>query len=57
MNLLKRVDFLPAFLERLKEEPEKVVKEFEAFRDGCEFALSCSSIRGELTRRSPDSLQ
>lgn len=37
MNLLNRVDFLPAFLERLKSEPEKVVKEFEAFRDGCEW--------------------
>lgn len=56
MNLLKRVEFLPAFLERLKEEPEKVVKEFEAFRDGREFFFPCARLRGELTRLFFDSL-
>lgn len=37
MNLLNRCDFLPAFVARLKEEPDAIVAEFEAFRD----ASSC----------------
>lgn len=36
LNLLNRVDFLPAFQQRLKDEPANVVEEFEAFRRGCE---------------------
>ena len=43
MNLLNRAEFLPAFLERLKSEPEKVVKEFEVFRNGRESRSSLSS--------------
>lgn len=39
MNLLNRVDFLPAFIERLKEEPDAVVADFEAFRTGCECSV------------------
>lgn len=35
LNLLNREQFLPAFLERLKVEPEVVVKQLEAFRQGC----------------------
>ncbi|GAA5862491.1 hypothetical protein JCM1840_004200 [Sporobolomyces johnsonii] len=34
MNLLNRADFLPAFISRLKEEPEAVVSQFETFRQG-----------------------
>lgn len=35
MNLLTRVDFLPEFVERLKDDPESVVADFKAFRDAC----------------------
>lgn len=42
MNLLNRAEFLPAFVARLKEEPEAVIKEFEAFRDGGMFDFYCS---------------
>ncbi|BGP04467.1 hypothetical protein JCM10049v2_000268 [Rhodotorula toruloides] len=34
LNLLNREQFLPAFLERLKAEPDAVIKQFEAFRQG-----------------------
>ncbi|GAA5957635.1 hypothetical protein JCM21900_000775 [Sporobolomyces salmonicolor] len=34
MNLLNRAQFLPAFISRLKEEPEAVVSQFETFRQG-----------------------
>ncbi|GAA5896610.1 Sdd3p [Sporobolomyces salmoneus] len=34
MNLLNRIEFLPAFAARLKEEPEAVVSHFETFRKG-----------------------
>ncbi|GAA6054755.1 hypothetical protein JCM3770_000927 [Rhodotorula araucariae] len=34
LNLLNRSEFLPAFIERLKENPDAVVKQFEAFRKG-----------------------
>lgn len=34
MNLLNRIDFLPAFAARLKEEPDVVVSQFEIFRQG-----------------------
>lgn len=34
MNLLNRIEFLPAFAARLKEEPEAVVSLFETFRQG-----------------------
>jgi hypothetical protein len=43
MNLLNRAEFLPAFLVRLKSEPDAVVAEFEAFRQGRAF----SSLRCE----------
>jgi hypothetical protein len=32
LNLLNRAEFFPAFLERLKQDPDAVVKQFEAFR-------------------------
>ncbi|GAA5981276.1 hypothetical protein JCM10908_004049 [Rhodotorula pacifica] len=32
LNLLNRAEFYPAFLERLKNDPDAVVKQFEAFR-------------------------
>lgn len=35
LNLLNRAEFLPAFLERVKEDPEGTLKRFEAFRQGC----------------------
>ncbi|GJN92120.1 hypothetical protein Rhopal_005150-T1 [Rhodotorula paludigena] len=34
LNLLNRAEFLPAFLERVKEDPEGTLKRFEAFRQG-----------------------
>lgn len=34
MNLLNRAEFLPAFIARLKQEPDAIVAEFKAFRRG-----------------------
>ncbi|GAA5857078.1 hypothetical protein JCM9279_001947 [Rhodotorula babjevae] len=34
LNLINRAEFLPAFIERLKLEPDAIIKEFEAFRQG-----------------------
>lgn len=39
-NLLNRVEFLPAFVARLKDEPEAVVAEFESFRRSSESTLA-----------------
>jgi len=34
MNLLNRIEFLPAFAARLKDEPDAVATQFETFRRG-----------------------
>lgn len=48
LNLINRSEFLPAFIERLKQEPDAVIKEFEAFRQGC----ASSSFRHSRARRA-----
>jgi hypothetical protein len=46
MNLLTRVEFLPAFLARLNDEPDAVVAEFESFRDASASLFSSCSLEG-----------
>lgn len=50
MNLLTRAEFLPAFVARLKEEPEVVVKEFEAFRRSGQLRHTVSMSDPVLTK-------
>ena len=46
-TVLKQAEFIPGLIQRLQDEPKKVIEEFEVIRKTCESVVSllnCSSV-------------